>query len=73
MSGRIRSDRLRVGLIQLGDAQVAHTYSDLIRVDRGVVAEPVREDSRATWAAQHSLTELNALGKGLGDAIYSTD
>ena len=66
-------DLIRVGLVQLGDVQVTHMYSDLIRVDCGVVAEPTREDSRATWATQHSFTELNALGKGLGDAIYSGD
>jgi predicted Kef-type K+ transport protein len=58
---------LRVGLIQLGDAQVAHAYSDLIRVDRRVVAEPIWHNSRVAWTTQHALAELNALGKGFGD------
>ena len=69
----MRVDLIRVGLVQLGDAQVVHTYSDLIQVGRGVVAKSIREDSRAAWTSQHSLAELNALGKGLGDAVYSRD
>ena len=60
-------------MIQLGDAQVAHTYSDLIRTGSGVVAESIWDNSRAAWMTEHSLAELNALGKGLGDAIYSGD
>ena len=66
-------DLLRVGLIQLGDAQVAHAYSDLIRVDRRVVAEPIWHDSRVAWMTHHALAELNALGKGFGNMIYSGD
>ena len=64
-------DLIQVGLVQLGDAQVAHTYSDLIRTGSGVVTESIRENSRAAWTTQHSLAELDALGKRLGDAIYS--
>ena len=71
--GRIRLDLIRVGLVQLSDAQVAHTYSNLIRTGSGVVAESIQENSRAAWTTEHSLAELNALGKGLGDAIYSGD
>ena len=72
----MRADEIgsvRVGLVQLGDAQVAYTYSDLIRTTSGVVTESIRENSRATWTTEHSLAELNALGKGHGDAIYSGD
>ena len=66
-------DLLRVGLIQLGDAQVAHTYSDLIRTGGGVVADSIRDNSRATWTTEHNLAELDALGQGLGDTIYFGD
>ena len=66
-------DLLPVRLIQLGDVQVAHAYSDLIRVDRRVVVEPIWHDSRVAWTTQHALAELNALGKGFGNAIYSGD
>ena len=71
--GWIRLDLILAGLIQLGDMQVAHTYSDLIRVGRGVVVESIRKSNRAAWTTQHSLAELNALGEGLGDTIYSGD
>ena len=53
------------------DAQVAHSYSDLIRVHRRVVAEPVWYDGQVSWMTQHALAKLYALSNGSGNAIYS--
>ena len=58
-------DLLRVGLIQLGDAQVAHTYSDLseytaelLRSPCGTMAESPERHSTLSPSCMHSAMDL---------------
>jgi hypothetical protein len=54
--------------------KIFHRYSDLVRVDCGVVAESERDlASRVTWAMESSFGDLNALRDGAIHTIYSGD
>ena len=66
-------DLIRVGLDQVGDAQIPLLYPDLVRVRRRVVAVAVGHRRRVVWAPQNGLAKLNALGDEYSDTIYPGD